>query len=863
MGTFASIGISLPSSAQIVPDSTLANPSIVTPNNNTFTIDGGTTAGSNLFHSFQDFSVPIGSEAFFNNAASIDNIISRVTGGNISTIDGLLRTNSAANLFLLNPNGVVFGPDASLDVGGSLVISTADALEFADGSFFSASDPQANSLLSVTVPVGLNFAGNSGSIEIIGIGDPISNANEAFPFARSPNSSDLRGASGETLAFVGSGVSLQGGVVTAPSGRVELGSVEEGTVAIAPDSRGFALDYSQVGNFQDLQLSETALADASGTAGGAIALQGRQVQIAGGSFLLVQNQGSQPAGEIGITASEFVEIVAGEMSPSVIASETISAGSASDIIVVSPQFVLRDGGKIFLRSYDSGTGGSILVEASEEVLLLGQLVPFDFTVISPQVFGTGDAGDVTISTQRFVATNGALASSTTFGSGNGGNLTLNAEIVELRGGIPISGEQSGLGATSFGSGDAGTLTINAERLRVLDGALVAVSTLTDGTGGNVIINAETVELRGALQTTGLTLASEISSGAVLRDAAFREAFGLPPFPTGDSGNVTIAAERLAVADGGQISVQNEGTGNAGNLQVSAERILLRNGADLTAATFEGNGGNLIVQAEAVRVRNDSSITADAGGAGIGGNITIDSEFLSLREGRIQASTTSGNGSNITLNGENILMRRNSLISTEAGGTGNGGDIDINTETLVGLFNSDIVANAFQGNGGNITIVAEGVIGLQPRPFRTPFSDITASSQFGLDGDIEITTPDVNSDDIFESLSGDTIDAGDTVAYCAGLTAADVAFTGRGGIPENPRLLLEHPIALEDLGSDEPLPEEQTSNSRTEEISPPLVEAGGWIEGRNGVQLVTMPRIADTDAWMRQATCEDANAVSQR
>ncbi len=206
--------------AQIIPDGTMDDNSKVTLDSNTTIITGGTTAEGNLFHSFEQFSVPTGEIAYFNNSQSIQNIISRITGSSISNIDGLIKANGTANLFLLNPNGIIFGPNASLNLGGSFLASTASSLNFADGSQFSAKQPQPTALLTVNVPIGLNFTGNPGGINVQGTGHTqfvIGSQVAASIRLSGPGESQngLRLQPGKTLALVGGNVSFEGGVATA------------------------------------------------------------------------------------------------------------------------------------------------------------------------------------------------------------------------------------------------------------------------------------------------------------------------------------------------------------------------------------------------------------------------------------------------------------------------------------------------------------------------------------------------------------------------------------------------------------------------------------------------------------------------
>ena len=190
-----------PVTAQISADDTVSTE--VNNSDNISEITGGTTQGENLFHSFQEFSVPSGNTAFFNNATEIGNIISRVTGGSISNIDGLIRANGNANLILINPSGINFGANAQLDIGGSFLGSTADSVIFEDGTSFSAVAPDTSSLLTVSVPVGLQLGQTSGAINVQGAGHNLSLEIPVFaPYTRG-EVSGLKVQPGQTLGLVG------------------------------------------------------------------------------------------------------------------------------------------------------------------------------------------------------------------------------------------------------------------------------------------------------------------------------------------------------------------------------------------------------------------------------------------------------------------------------------------------------------------------------------------------------------------------------------------------------------------------------------------------------------------------------------
>ncbi|MDY6940692.1 MAG: S-layer family protein [Cyanobacteriota bacterium] len=805
----------VPAIAQILPDGTLPENSIVTPESNTLTIDGGTSAGGSLFHSFDRFEVPTGFEAFFNNAANIENIFSRVTGDAISEIDGLIRANGTANLFLMNPNGMIFGPNARLDIGGSFFGSTAESVVFEDGSTFSASQPTANPLLMVSVPIGLQLGSNPGSIRVEGGGHNISQSSILSPFIVEASDAGLRVRPGNTLALVGGDLSLSGGILSAESGRIELQSVAGGQVSLSQESGQWTIaENSPMSELGEIRLDRAALVDISGDPSGSIQVRGRRLSLEGGAVIFSEHRGSQPAGSIRILASESVEAIGTApdlVVRSSLGNQNLGSGRGGDVEIVTPQLVVRDGGLIATAAFGLGAGGKIEIDAPTAIDLIGFASgnPALTSGISTSTLTTARSGDIVLSTGQLRLLDGGNISSSTLGTGRGGDTSVNAtESIELIGVEPFFLSSSSINAPTLGVGNAGNVRVNAPRLILRDGGRVGSSTVASGSGGNVEIEAsEFVEVSGTVPNS--IEPSLIDSAAIPVNAAFQVLFGLPPLPSGDSGNVTIRSPAIRVLDGGLLNVRNDGSGNAGTLSAVADDIQLENRGGIVATTQSGEGGNLNLQA-----RNS------------------------------------------------LEMRQNAQISATAGGTGNGGNITIDTPILLALENSDISANAGQGTGGRVQIAARGVFGIAFREMTTPESDITATSERGIEfnGVVEIQTPEIEPQAGLVELAENPIDPDLLLARgCGSERGNRFVEVGRGGLPDDPTTVLQERQSwsdardwrdLEDRGS------VRSANVNTETERESLVEATGWVRRQDGrVELVAAVRASDID---RSARCASLN-----
>ncbi|MBL1198998.1 MAG: filamentous hemagglutinin N-terminal domain-containing protein [Nostoc sp. GBBB01] len=594
--------------AQIQKDDTLGSESsIVRPKlidgRPTDQIDGGAIRGKNLFHSFDRFSVFEGTTVHFNNPIDTQNIISRVTGNSISNIDGTIKTNGAANLFLINPNGIIFGKNASLNIGGSLIASTASSLNFADGTKFSATVPQSAPLLTVSVPVGLQFGATAA---------PIRNQSQASPEGATNllgQSVGLQVQSGNTLALIGGEVRLEGGNLTAKGGKIELGSVApDSLVSLNFTNQIWTFGYENVENFQNIEIIRLnkifSTVDTSGESGGNIHLQGKHVLINGGSHILGFTLGTQPGGNLQVNAAESVKLERNAF----LATGTFNTGNSGSINITTKKFIAKGGAQVSMYNVGSGLPGELTLNASDSVELIGgfpvALLQDGSDIVSSGLFsetyGSQNAGNITINTGKLRIQGGARISTSSEGiylfnvnqfipvTGKGGKLTVNAsESIELIGTSPNGSRVSGLFSRTQGPGDGGNLTVTTGQLIAKDGAAITV---------NSQARKNVIYVKGNPRNLGKAGDLDITANSILLD---NQGKFTSNSESGKGGNIRLQVRDLLLMEGSsQISTNAGGDKTGGNIFIDASNGFVVapffGNSDITANAFSGPGGKITI-----------------------------------------------------------------------------------------------------------------------------------------------------------------------------------------------------------------------------------------------------------------------------
>ena len=689
--------------AQIVPDSTLPNPTVVNLNNSLSEITGGTTAGNNLFHSFEQFSIFSGETAWFNNLDTIDNIITRVTGDFVSNINGLIRANGTANLFLVNPNGIVFGAGAQLDIGGSFFASTADSVVFEDRTTFSATNREEPPLLTISIPLGLQYGSNPGNITVEGNGNNLSFFSGSPVIDRSDRPAGLQVNSGETLALVGGNVSLDGGNLTATEGRIEVGSVVGGgTVTFTSTNSGWVLDYQDVDSFGNIDFTNAASLEVSGNEAGNIQLVGNNITLANESAVLANTQGDLDGGNITIQAQESLQVLGSGTSDfftTFISTDVDleSSGNGGDIDINTSNLLLDSGGQISTGTYGIGNGGSLKIKAQDVQVINTSTFP---SGIFSQAGTTNNAsgGNIEIDTEQLlISSDRARIEANGFGAGNAGNIEINARQIQIT-------DRGRIETSTSGTGNAGNIEIDARQIQITDRGRIETSTSGTGNAGNIEIDARQIQVtdRGSIETS--------------------------TFGTGNAGNIEIDAEQLFLSELGNIITPTYREGNAGNLILNVNNITATSQGFLFSGLFSrratGNGGNLIIETDKLSLVGGGQVATATFGSGNAGELSIKAEeieiigFSSTGRSGIFASTIigSGDGGKIALNTNQLTIQDGGTVSASnfqslgqsSPGTGRAGSIEINANSIILDSNdaeilSNITASTFSGGGGNISL----------------------------------------------------------------------------------------------------------------------------------------------------------------
>lgn len=744
---------------QVIPDSTLPSSSIVTfpDGNSTATllfITGGTVSGNSLFHSFEDFSIRDEQTIQFQNSVTLDHIITRITGESISTLNGTLATQGFADFFLLNPNGIVFGPNATLDIGGSFIGSTADRLLFENGADFSAVNPQAPPLLSITTPIGLQFESDPGLIRVEGNSHQLAIDPNTLEIIQTNRPEGLQVNSGETFALLGGPVTFDGGNVTARDGRVVLGALDAGqTVALVGDALGWALaDDEQLNEtnsrVQDIRLSNASSVLTSGNSGGQIQLFGGKIALTEGSTLLANTVGAgngrginiEGIDQIILKGSVLDAITDEPIFPNLILSEVEigATGNGGDIDLRTNRLRVVDGSQISTSTLGAGDAGTLSVVANR-VTLQGGIDDFLETIDNYSPSGlfvdvldegsTGQGGTLNVVAERLVIHEGAVVGAGTFGLGNGGNISLDVSTLVITGEEGGSGI-SGIFADTEGPGRGGNIRVEGNRLRILDGGQISSTTFDTGDGGTVELKVEQITLDGFVSDVFDDLiVSSISSTVDSADGALGE---------GQGGTVVIHADQLQVRNGGQINVLTSGLGDGGQLTVEAGRIQLQGSNDEPTGLFvatqpnvdgdvwDGNGGDLQIVSDRLVIENGAQIVSGAFSDGEAGSLTVTTRELIVqgqtdraRSGLLaNAIFGSGEGGNVRVNADTVrimdggTLNASNFFSGNAGvpaGTGPAGSIIVQADDIV-LNNGGLISTSTNvGDKGNIQIEGDRLL----------------------------------------------------------------------------------------------------------------------------------------------------------
>jgi filamentous hemagglutinin family protein len=768
-----------PVHAQITLDGSLGPAGSLAGPNYTITSNLGQIRGGNLFHSFGLFNVLTGESASFTGPGSINNIIGRVTGGQRSVVDGLIRSEIAgANLFLLNPAGVLFGPNASLDVKGSFHVSTADYLKFADGAMFHADLARQSVLTTAPVSAFGFLRQNPAGIDVV--------------------QSSLQVPENQTLSLIGGNINVIGdpfftsqGIPTlfAPAGEIQLASIASpGEVPLAVQD----LNVSTFGRLGEINIFNAAFLDASGNGGGHVVIRGGRLLV-GSSRVFADNAGDVDGTGLGVDVNIADDAF---ITGSVITTDSFGAGRARDLRITSDTLLVDNFSLIGSRPFASGNGGNVTINVDSLTLTNGAL-------ISNVTFGPGNAGRVQVTATDTVSLSGIEAGRTgilaiTTSIGDGGDVVIEAKNV-------IVGGQAQISASTFASGNSGTVRVTATDDVNLDsngiggGGIFAVANNgSTGNAGGVLVEAKNVTVTGGATIfsgtfgpgNGGTVQVTATETVSLNGGGSSVAASNASASTGSAGGVIVEAKNVTVNDQAQISSASFGTGNGGSIRVTAADTVSLDSSGLITASSQkestGNAGDIIVEAKNVTLRGTAQVSSATFGTGNGGTvrvtasdaISLDGKGFFIVDGHVITTSisagnqreSSGSAGDVVIETRNLALTGGAKVDNSTLGPGNGGNIVIAANDVTVSGGSQIASGTDGlGRGGSVRVTANNSISLDGAGGITSDGSLVPSGIFAS----SLSSNGGNAGDIMVGAKNVTITGG------AGI-ASETAGTGNGG-----------------------------------------------------------------------------------
>ena len=559
-------------------------------------IQGGTQTGSNLFHSFKEFSLKTGAIANFDNGLDIENIFTRVSGGTISEIDGLIQTQGNASLFLLNPAGIVFGANAQLNIGGSFIASTGDRFIFEDGTEFAATNPQKTPLLTITSPIGLQYGQNPGGIAILPNNNRVSS-----------NSSGLNVKPGNTLALLGGDVSITRNSLNGIQSNIEISSIKSGSVDLKPDNSGWQFQYENLNQLGNIDLTNRALIINNS---GAVKFQGNNINLTTGSGIINATSINAAKSTINLKARESINLDNSSLLSQVLRQSSDleqQVGGGGDISLVAPQILVKNGSLISAATFSKYPGGNITIDAQDIVQLKSEANE-NPPIISTSTQGQGDGGGIAINTAQLTVKNGGQIQALG-GKGAGGTITVNAsKAIDISGtgilrsqnsmtgqptetklssGFSASSGIEGLSPARQPKAASGSLVINTPSLKIAQEGQMSVSNFGLANAGDILITTSNLDL----DTQGKIIANTIS---------------------GNGGSISIMAEKLVILNNqSSISTTAKNNGDGGKINLETDNLVLLKSSQFSADAQQGSGGKITIDAQSFLADNYSNVTANS------------------------------------------------------------------------------------------------------------------------------------------------------------------------------------------------------------------------------------------------------------